>query len=442
MSIHCALIRTAGVLVPREQRPEWLAEWLGELWYVRRVRESSAFAFCLGAFRDALWLRLNKGRPRLLESPWQCGIFLTSLATASVLLTLCLPACRKALMPSPYRGAKRLVFISLGAPLNPAVSFEDYQMLARHTEVRFSALAFYGTAKKRVGAVELNVAMASGNLFKMLGIPVAGAEDEVRFVLSDKTWRKYFDGDTDIVGRVVDIGGQRAVVAGIVSADSWQLPGRMDAWLLEDKTALAALPPLSHGIVLGHLRDSGWHPHSYFGIWTLPVENDEGGYDYYDCLSLTDRARLPLFSFVTTLFYIGTFLSATTSLMFEARRLRQWIFLLAKVACILPILYCCGSLASAFNGTALEVLFFLAMFPGGFFALRWVFEDQRRRCPVCLRLLSKPVGFGEASHTFLGWYGTELTCIRGHGLLRVPEIPSTYFSTQRWLCRDDLLALR
>jgi hypothetical protein len=78
------------------------------------------------------------------------------------------------------------------------------------------------------------------------------------------------------------------------------------------------------------------------------------------------------------------------------------------------------------------------MFPGGLFAFRWVLEDQRRRCPVCLRLLSKPVGFGEASHTFLGWYGAELTCVRGHGLLRVPEIPSSWFRRQRWVELDEV----
>ena len=71
MSLHLALLRSAGVLVPRQQRPEWLAEWSAELCYVRQVRASCAWAFCLGAFQDAFWLMRNKGRPRLLESPLQ-----------------------------------------------------------------------------------------------------------------------------------------------------------------------------------------------------------------------------------------------------------------------------------------------------------------------------------------------------------------------------------
>jgi hypothetical protein len=136
---------------------------------------------------------------------------------------------------------------------------------------------------------------------------------------------------------------------------------------------------------------------------------------------------------------IFAFLPATTTLALGTGSFRQWIFLCAKVACLLPVLFCCSLLAFAYSGNACGLLFFLAMFPGGVFAFRWILEDQRRRCPVCLRLLSRPVGFGEASHTFLGWYGTESTCVRGHGFLRVPEIPSTYLSRQRWHCLDDAL---
>jgi hypothetical protein len=69
-------------------------------------------------------------------------------------------------------------------------------------------------------------------------------------------------------------------------------------------------------------------------------------------------------------------------------------------------------------------------------ALRWVVMDQRRRCPVCLRLLTNPVRIGSASQTFLEWYGTESTCSRGHGLLHVPEISASYNSTEQWLRLD------
>jgi len=69
-------------------------------------------------------------------------------------------------------------------------------------------------------------------------------------------------------------------------------------------------------------------------------------------------------------------------------------------------------------------------------AARWVVRDQRQRCPVCLRLLINPVGIGQASQTFLGWYGTELMCAKGHGLLHVPEIPTSSSSMPRWIRLD------
>jgi hypothetical protein len=68
--------------------------------------------------------------------------------------------------------------------------------------------------------------------------------------------------------------------------------------------------------------------------------------------------------------------------------------------------------------------------------MRWILEDQRRRCPTCLRLLAKPVRIGHASRTLLEWHGSEFMCLRGHGLLHVPEQPSIWPGEQRWLDLD------
>ncbi len=117
----------------------------------------------------------------------------------------------------------------------------------------------------------------------------------------------------------------------------------------------------------------------------------------------------------------------------RARRFRRWIFLGIKFALILPIVSC-GTLdlAPILSATGLQPQ---AILVGYVLAFRWVLVDQRRRCPVCLRLLTNPARIGQASQTFLEWYGTEFLCVKGHGLLHVPEIPTTY-STQRWLDLD------
>ena len=41
-----------------------------------------------------------------------------------------------------------------------------------------------------------------------------------------------------------------------------------------------------------------------------------------------------------------------------------------------------------------------------------------------------------SSRNFLAWNGTELICAGGHGLLHIPELPTSWFSTQRWLYLD------
>ena len=118
----------------------------------------------------------------------------------------------------------------------------------------------------------------------------------------------------------------------------------------------------------------------------------------------------------------------------RAERLRWWAFLAAKAALLAP---------AVFFGT-LDLIPIIA--PAGLqphatmigyvLAFRWALRDQRRRCPVCLRLLGNPVRIGERSHIFLEWYGVELMCSRGHGLLHVAGAPTISFRSQQWLALD------
>ncbi len=106
-------------------------------------------------------------------------------------------------------------------------------------------------------------------------------------------------------------------------------------------------------------------------------------------------------------------------------RLRRAIFLALKIALMQPIVLIV--LMVPFTSPGFVVACVLA--------LRWVFADQRRRCPVCLRLLTNPIRIGTPSRTFLEWYGGESMCSRGHGMLQVPEIPASY-SGEQWLNLD------
>jgi hypothetical protein len=108
-------------------------------------------------------------------------------------------------------------------------------------------------------------------------------------------------------------------------------------------------------------------------------------------------------------------------------RLRRWVFLAVKIALLVPIpLFVCMALVPIFPPAA-SILFF-----GLIFGLRWALADQKQRCPVCLHLLTHPVRIGSPAQSILGWYGTELVCTRGHGLLYVPAAPTSWCSRQRW----------
>jgi hypothetical protein len=116
------------------------------------------------------------------------------------------------------------------------------------------------------------------------------------------------------------------------------------------------------------------------------------------------------------------------------------MFLTVKFGLLVPTL-CFGALDLAYAfpiaPTSSQYIQLSVSFLFGLFAFRWILRDQRRRCPVCLSTLTNPARVGEPSRNFLGWNGTELICAGGHGLLHVPELPTSWFGTQRWLYLDS-----
>lgn len=115
----------------------------------------------------------------------------------------------------------------------------------------------------------------------------------------------------------------------------------------------------------------------------------------------------------------------------EYPRHRNWLrrgcFYVAKMTLLLLIV---AFGASYLIRTPVQINIALA---GAFLAIRWAMMDQRRRCPTCLRLLDKPVRMGSGSRILLEWNGTELLCLRGHGVMHIPENPAIWFSKPRWM---------
>jgi hypothetical protein len=117
-------------------------------------------------------------------------------------------------------------------------------------------------------------------------------------------------------------------------------------------------------------------------------------------------------------------------------RLRGGIFLSLKIALLQPILLG-GMVFMVLTGRVVPAAPQLGVFAMWALGFRWVLIDQRQRCPVCLRLLTNPVRIGTPSQTFLEWYGAESICSRGHGLLHISEISSSYSEDPEWLSLDD-----
>lgn len=125
----------------------------------------------------------------------------------------------------------------------------------------------------------------------------------------------------------------------------------------------------------------------------------------------------------------------------RSTRLRRWVFLVAKIALILLMTYApmrySAYAVNADPHSSSAGLVIQALVWGLPFALRWSLHDQRQRCPVCLRLLGNPVRVGEPAGYFLEWNCTELICLRGHGMLYVPECHTSWFDTPRWFYMDS-----
>ena len=117
------------------------------------------------------------------------------------------------------------------------------------------------------------------------------------------------------------------------------------------------------------------------------------------------------------------------------RRLRRGLFMALKIALLQPVMLA-GFVTLLWLGLLVPIAPTAGLFTTWTLAFRWVIQDQRSRCPVCLRLLTNPVSVGNASHTFLEWYGAESMCSRGHGVLHVPELSASYSGKRRWLRLD------
>jgi len=196
-------------------------------------------------------------------------------------------------------------------------------------------------------------------------------------------------------------------------------PGTAKAWLLGPDPQIASS---NLEFVVGHLSRVGYLDD---GRWALSV----GGI-------LLGLLVLPFVSRPS----IGEYGSGSQKPSLAGRG-RFWAFLFAKITISSAIVFYASvdlgcllvppfSPSSAYIQATSSVALCLL-------GLTWACRDQKHRCPICLRRMAHPVQVGQPSRIFLGWNGTEMICERGHFLLQIPEIPTSWFGAQRWICLDD-----
>jgi len=441
---HLGLLWGASLLVPAWRRSQWSHEWRTELWYVlrecsckanarpRSIREATAF--CMGAYQDAIWLR---------ERSWQEQQPLARIRGSAALCLLLLMGIffstwgMAQISPQVAAGMSRIqvypwqVSDHRAVPCDCAFDLTAGRRSSRNTQLFFDGFSHYAIAREAVWAesmprTEWTLALARSDFFAVLHLPVRamegvrrGPERLPQIVLSHEIWIRDFGSKPNLAGVELHVGSVDAVIAGVALGGSMGLPGKANAWLLSPD------PPIrtdNAEFVVGHLSPVGWFDD---GRWALSV----GG-------MLLAILAMPCITSLS----IGEYGGSSHKLPL-ARRSRFCAFLIAKICVLLGIVYFasvdlgCSLLQpfSQFSGYVQSASSFALCLWG----LSWAFRDQRQRCPVCLRCMAHPVEVGQPSRTFLAWSGTELVCEGGHALLHIPEIATSWFSTQRWVYLDE-----
>jgi hypothetical protein len=476
-AIDRGLLRCASLLVPERQRAEWRREWESELWHVRRSSCASCTVlwrteceiadFCFGAFQDAACLRRfwRQNQPRFVPlhgSAAQCLFCLGGLLLVSYLLSVLLPGVRAVHDLSSARVRPGTILIQdEGANDDsvPTMAIDQVRLWKRGRQRYVDGFAFYRVAAE---SIEIDphtrgtwqIAQANSNLFAVAGWSLhytasnEGARSDMpRLVLSERMWRQKFGANPDIAGRVLLVGSQAVQVAGIAPGDAWRLPGNSDAWLLKPDSEIS---PNGRGYVVAHLTRSGRSEMSGGRVNIASYDSRRAEHDFLG-KSLEEQTPGPgdiyWFGVLLAFFALPAIASVSLAEYSFSARAPSWIrrairlgFLGMKIVLIMLITYFSSidlaywhSSVSSPSGVYVQLFTSFAVF---LFGMRWALSDQRQRCPVCLRCVINPAQVGLASRTFLAWNGTELICADGHTLLHIPGLPTSWFSTQRWLYLD------
>ena len=465
------LIRAACWIVPYRSRADWKREWLAELHYGRLTlgegeqqgSGTKLIGYALGSSPDAAWHRmrnwggeqLKRALARGTESPAFCLCAISILLALIVVASGFLPRTREALLPLPYLDPGRIATVSQGDPTlatRSAVRAEWVRWWRTDSRL-IAGAATYLWSEKTVDRTPTRMATVSPEFFPLLG---ARAADGLRFanhsfdncnecvVLSYDFWRKTYGGRTPAT---VMIDGRRVRVIAVLNREFWFLTRRIGVWAVAEDPAnrkaktgvvVRLLPEITNAPVSAELesilRARGVPP------WSSVVVAS----------SLSTRVRAVFSSFALALILavgmIPTALRVNVAPC-SGRALMRALFFCSKTGLMLLAVLLAGleftraPSITMLGGTDLatepwSTCLFLMGCTG---ALAWSIHDQRHRCRVCLRRFGLAAQIGCPGCVFLSWAGTEMVCLQGHGMLRVPERVCSWQKPAQWMSLDDSL---
>ena len=238
-------------------------------------RDARTFAWLDDARRD-----IAHGLRSLRRTPAFTAIAIITLALGIGANTAIFSVISAVLLrPLPYRNAERLV--QLFTPLPNIPGGASFPRSARaFRQVNFDALrngtrtlefvaGYFPTSATLTGrgdAVRLSGVQATASLFPLLGVrPLLGRGFEVReesagaddvVVISYDTWRRYFNNDPAVIGRVAAFDGRGRIVIGVMP-EGFSFPDAFaEYWIphvppgpnVRSQFSLATIARLRHGV--------------------------------------------------------------------------------------------------------------------------------------------------------------------------------------------------
>ena len=476
------VLRTASLLVPKPTRAHWYKEWYAEIWHwlhflaeSGRLTRSSAFEIlrhCWGAFPDAMWHRFDQKKTlRAFDLVPRSARFCLGVIGFTfvflVLVTGLAPTIRSGFRSLPFPHSDRLAYLSFQSSFSQYDEEYLFRNAREWAQGSKTAEAVAGYSWRQVvirvpdGLVRDMSARVSTDFFETLGNRAAlgrvfAPGDETGCpqcaVITHRLWSTEFKSDRNIVGTTIIVNDQPQTVIGVLPEDFvflfpevavWQLP-RVGVTTTNIADRTGAVVRMKPHVSLAQAGEE---------LRRLAVRQ---GYGRPQMESFESRAhqgaKLYLFFTVLSLFggialgssRLGGARTRKIKLSFRCTA-RWWAFFAAKTLMLLAI---CFVGALEITGRASIMLTgsvhpLVGPFSTWLFlvtamvALSWSLHDQSRRCRLCLKRLGNEASVGMPGYLFLGWWGTELVCSDGHGLLHVPEMKSSWQEFDQWVSLDD-----